>query len=78
VIFFKWDVCSNLLSDCEFHEYCHSKSRTLRGGVNSFIVVLSVLSDLSDIPCKRSEQNVGAFLSFDNFGPGKVMSFLLA
>ena len=52
MIFFKWNVCSNLLSDCEFHENYHSKIRTSHGGVNSFIAVLSVLSDLSDIPCK--------------------------
>jgi hypothetical protein len=66
--FFKCNVCSNLLSDREFRENRHSKSLTLRGSVNPFVVILSVLSGLSDIPCKRSEQNVGAFLSFVKIG----------
>jgi len=76
--FLKWNVCSNLLSDCQFHENCHSKNRTLRGGVKSYIVVLSVISDSSDIACRRSEQNVGAFPSFVKIGPGKVILFLPA
>ena len=48
------------------------------GGVNSYIVALSVISDSSDIACRWSEQNVGAFLTFVKIGPGKIMSFLLA
>jgi len=44
-------------------------------GRKLFIVVLSVLSDLSDIPCESSEQIVGEFLNFVIIGPRKAMFF---